>query len=63
LKIKEEKKKQTKYRMKKYNHKKRVSIDMTEYNTQWLIIQKVVPWNINYIISMLQPIRLHPLMR
>jgi hypothetical protein len=54
LKIKEEKKKQTKYRMKKYNHKKRVSIDMAEYNTQWLIIQKVVPWNINYIISMLK---------
>jgi len=54
LKIKEEKKKQKKYRTKKYTHKKRIPIDITEYNTPWLIIHTVVPWNIKYIISMLK---------
>lgn len=54
LKIKDEKKKQKKYVLKKKILTKIIPIDMAEYNTQWLIIQKVVPWNINYIISMLK---------
>lgn len=56
FKIKEEKKKQKKYSPKKKNPKKRVSIDMADYNTPWLIIDKVVPWHIKYFINMLKGI-------
>ena len=54
LKIKEEKKKEKKHRIKKRPLKKRIPIDMAEYNTPWLIIANVIPWNIKYFICMLK---------